>query len=78
MMGSSGQDSVWAGTFRGFLNNISLRASSAQLGYDIVDQMLVQFKMGSEDRNVTNKLTGRPQLTSKKRDVTDAGPQLTI
>ena len=33
-MGSSGQDSVWAGTFCGFLN-VSLRASGAQLGLDI-------------------------------------------
>ena len=34
------------GTFWGFLN-VSLRASAAQLGLDIVDQMWVQFRMGS-------------------------------
>ena len=43
-MGSSGQDSVWAGTFSGFLN-VSLHDFSAQLGLDIVDQMWVQFRM---------------------------------
>ena len=38
-MGSSGQDSVWAGKFRGFLN-LSLRASGAQLELYIVDFLL--------------------------------------
>ena len=44
-MGSLGQDSVGAGTFWGFLN-VSLHASGAQRGLDIVDQMCVQLKMG--------------------------------
>ena len=35
-MGSLGQDSVWAGKLRGFLN-VSLCASRAHLGLDIVD-----------------------------------------
>ena len=44
-MGSLGQDSVGAVTFWGFLN-VSLHASGAQRGLDIVDQMCVQLKMG--------------------------------
>ena len=55
-IGSSGQDSVWAGTFRGFLN-VLLRASSAQFGFDIVDQMLVQFNMGRINMLQTKSLT---------------------
>ena len=39
-MGSLGKDSVWAGTFWGFLN-------VPQLGLDSVDQMCVQLRMGS-------------------------------
>ena len=46
-MGASGQDSVWAGNFQGFFN-LSLQASDAHLRLDIVDQMWVQFRMGSE------------------------------
>ena len=45
-MGSFGQDSVWAGTFWGFLN-VSLCAPGAQLGLDNVDQMCVQLRIGS-------------------------------
>ena len=44
-LGHMGQYSVWPGTFWGFLN-ISLHASSAQLGLDIVDQMCVHLRMG--------------------------------
>ena len=42
-MESLGKDSVWAGNFRGFLN-LSLRASGAQLGLDMVDQSWKQFE----------------------------------
>ena len=45
-MGSSGQDSVWAGKLWGVFN-LSLRASVAQQEFDIVDQMWVEFRMGS-------------------------------
>ena len=45
-MESMGQDSVWAGTFWGFLN-VWLCASGAQLGLVIVYLMWVQFRMGS-------------------------------
>ena len=45
-IGLSGQDSAWLGTFWGFLN-VSLCASAAQLGLHIVDQMWVQFRIGS-------------------------------
>ena len=41
-IGSSGQDLARLGKFQGFLN-LSLRASAAQLGLDIVDQMWKQF-----------------------------------
>ena len=43
-MGSSGQDSVWAGTFWGLLN-IWLCAPGGQLGLVIVEQMWVQVRM---------------------------------
>ena len=46
-MGSSGQDSVWAGTVWSFLS-VSLCTSAAQL-----DRMWVQFRMGQKDLTFT-------------------------
>ena len=39
-----GQDLVWAGKFWSFLSFL-LRALGAQLGLDIVDQILIQFSL---------------------------------
>ena len=65
-------DSVW-----GFLN-LSLRASGAQLGFDIVDCMWVQFRMGSLGLTIWGGyILGEYIFLVQKRHFTNMGPQLT-
>ena len=73
-MGSSGQDSVWAGTFWGFLN-IWLCAPGAQLGLVIVEQMWVQVRM---DRLSLKQLEEMLIFLHRHFSLLTGGPQLTF
>ena len=69
-MGSLGQDSLWAGKYGSFLN-LSPRASGAQIGLDIVEQMLIQFRMAVMNKGIQLSSFSPKTWRHEQGDATD-------